>query len=56
MSKGKTRDGQQENNKEENVAGYALQDALIISLDNIGDDWVLDSRASFYATPIINIF
>jgi hypothetical protein len=28
-----------------------LQDTLILSLDNITDPWVLDSRASFHATP-----
>jgi hypothetical protein len=28
-----------------------LQDDLIVSLDNIIDPWVLDSGASFHATP-----
>ena len=28
-----------------------LQDALIISLENIIDAWVVDSGASFHATP-----
>jgi hypothetical protein len=28
-----------------------LQDALILSLDNIIDSWVVDSGASFHATP-----
>jgi hypothetical protein len=44
-------DGQQEKNQEENVAGDVLQDALILSLDNIIDSWVLDSGDSFHATP-----
>ena len=35
--KGKQRDGQQENNQEENVKGDVLQDALILSLENIID-------------------
>ena len=44
-------DTQQENNHEANVIGDVLQDALIISLENIIDAWVVDSRASFHATP-----
>jgi len=28
-----------------------LQDALILSLENIIDAWVVDSGASFHATP-----
>jgi hypothetical protein len=28
-----------------------LQDALILSLDNITESWVVDSGASFHATP-----
>jgi len=28
-----------------------LQDALILSLQNSIDAWVIDSRASFHATP-----
>ena len=28
-----------------------LQDALILSLDNTTDSWVVDSGASFHATP-----
>ena len=28
-----------------------LQDALILSLDNIYECWVVDSGASFHATP-----
>jgi hypothetical protein len=28
-----------------------LQDALILSIDNISESWVVDSRASFHATP-----
>ena len=44
-------DGQQEKNQEANVAGDVLQDALILSLDNTTDSWVVDSGASFHATP-----
>ena len=28
-----------------------LQDALILSFENITDSWVVDSGASFHATP-----
>jgi hypothetical protein len=28
-----------------------LKYALILSVDNISESWVVDSRASFYATP-----
>ena len=41
----------QENNHEVNVTGDVLQDAMIISLENVIDAWVVDSRASFHATP-----
>jgi hypothetical protein len=44
-------DGQQEKNQEENVAGDVLQYALILSLDNIIDSWVLDLGDSFHAMP-----
>ena len=44
-------DAQQETNHEANVTGDVLQDALILSLDNIIDAWVVDSGASFHATP-----
>ncbi|KAH9329144.1 hypothetical protein KI387_001252 [Taxus chinensis] len=38
--------------KEENVASSeVMQDALILSLDNKIESWVLDSGASFHATP-----
>ena len=47
----KQRDGQQERNQEANVTGDVLQDALILSVDNISESWVVDSGASFYATP-----
>jgi hypothetical protein len=47
----KQRDGQQEKNQEANVTGDVLQDALILSLDNIYESWVVDSGASFHATP-----
>jgi len=33
------------------VIGDVLQDALIISLETIIDAWVVDSMASFHATP-----
>ena len=32
------------------MTGDVLQDALIISLNNIIDAWVVDSGASFHAT------
>jgi hypothetical protein len=47
----KQRDGQQERNQEANVTGDVLQDALILSVDNISKSWVVDSGASFHATP-----
>jgi hypothetical protein len=47
----KQRDGQQEKNEEANVIGDVLQDALILSVDNIYESWVVDSGASFHATP-----
>ena len=28
-----------------------LQDALILSIDNISESWLVDSEASFHATP-----
>jgi hypothetical protein len=52
----KQRDGHQEKNQEENVTGDVLQDVLILSVDNISESWVVDSRASFHTTPIGNIF
>jgi hypothetical protein len=36
---------------EANVTGDVLQDALILSVDNISESWVVDSGASFHATP-----
>ena len=43
---------QQEENKEANVAsGNVCHDALILSLHNITESWVLDSGASFHASP-----
>jgi hypothetical protein len=33
-----------------------LQDALILSVDNISESWVVDSWASFHATPHKNFF
>jgi hypothetical protein len=47
----KQRDGQRERNQEANVTGDVLQDALIISVDNIYESWVVDSGASYHATP-----
>jgi hypothetical protein len=47
----KQRDGQHEKNQEVNVACDVLQDALILSVDNISDSWVVDLGASFHATP-----
>jgi hypothetical protein len=47
----KQRDGQQERNQEENVIGDLLQDSLILSIDNIYESCVVDSRASFHARP-----
>jgi len=49
--KGKEGDAQQVGNHEVNVTGDVLQDALILSLENIIDAYVVDSRASFHATP-----
>ena len=48
--KGKEGDTQQEKNHEANVTGDVLQDALILSLENVTDSWVVDSGASFHAT------
>ena len=47
----KQRDWQQERNQEANVTGDVLQDALILSVDNIYESLVVDSGASFHATP-----
>jgi hypothetical protein len=47
----KQRDGQQEKNQKENVTGDVLQDALILSVDNIYESWLAYSGASFHATP-----
>jgi hypothetical protein len=43
--------GQHEKSQEANVTGDVLQDALILSVDNIYESWVVDSGASFHATP-----
>ena len=48
--KGKEGDEYQETNHEANVTGDVLQDALILSLENIIDACVIDSGASFHAT------
>jgi len=42
---------QQENKHEVNEIGDVLQDALILSLENIIDAYVLDLVALFHATP-----
>ena len=47
----KQRYGQHKKNQEANVTGDVLQDALIVSVDNISKSWVVDSGASFHATP-----
>jgi hypothetical protein len=47
----KQRDGHEEKNQESNVTCDVLQYALILSVDNISKSWVVDSRASFHATP-----
>jgi len=49
--KGKEGDRHQEKNHEANVTGDVFQDALILSLENIIDAWVVDSGDSFHATP-----
>ena len=33
------------------MTGDVLQDALILSFENVTDSWVVDSGASFHATP-----
>jgi hypothetical protein len=47
----KQRYEQHEKNHEANVIGDVLQDVLILSIDNISESWVVDSWASFHATP-----
>jgi hypothetical protein len=47
----KQRHGQQEKNQEANVTSDVLQDALIISLYNITESWVVVLGSSFHATP-----
>eukprot|EP00253_Pinus_taeda_P017242 PITA_17242 len=54
--KGKEGDSQQENNHEANVTGEVLQDALILSFENITDSWVVDSGASSMPHLIRNTF
>ena len=49
LRKKKEREGHQENSQEANVAGTVVQDALILSLDNINEAWVIDLEASFHA-------
>ena len=38
------------------MTGDVLQDSLIISFENVTNSWVLDSRASFHATPYKKYF
>jgi hypothetical protein len=45
------RDGKHEKNQEANVIGDVLKDALILSVDNIFESWVVYSGASFHDTP-----
>jgi hypothetical protein len=52
----KKRDGKREKNQEANVTADVLQDALILSVDNISKSWIVYSGPSFHATPIGNIF
>ena len=47
----KQRDGQREKNQEANLTSDMLQDALILSVDNIFESWVVYSEDSFHATP-----
>eukprot|EP00253_Pinus_taeda_P025456 PITA_25456 len=51
LRKGKEGNAQQENNHEANVTGEVLQDASILSSENFTNSWVVDSGASFHATP-----
>ena len=54
--KGKEGDVQQENNHEVNVIGDVLQDALILSLQNIINTWVVDSGTHSMPHLIGSIF
>jgi hypothetical protein len=47
----KQRDGQWDKNQEVDVTSDVLQDDLILYIDNVSESWVVDSRASFHATP-----
>ena len=49
--KNKEGDKNENDSKEANIASNTLQDALILCLDNVNDSWVIDSGASFHATP-----
>ena len=42
---------QHDNSQEVKVVGTIVPDVLILSLDNMNDAWVVDSTASFHATP-----
>jgi hypothetical protein len=52
----KQSNGKKEKNQEANATGDLLQDSLILSVDNIFYSWVVDSRASFHATPHMKHF
>jgi len=54
--KGKEGDAQQENNHEANVTHDVLQDASILSLENIIVAWVVDIGASIHSTPDMKHF
>ena len=49
--KNKQGERSEDDSKEDNVASNTLQYALILCLDNVNDSYVIDSRASFHATP-----
>ena len=52
LRKKKKAEGHQENSQETNVVCVVVQDALILSLDNINDALVVDWSSSFHATFI----
>ena len=53
LQKKKEGEGQQENLQETNVVSSMVHDALILSLDNITDSYLIYTKASFsfHATP-----
>ena len=48
--KNKQKNGNKDNEASANVAGDAVQDALILAFDYKSESWVIDSGASFHAT------